>query len=81
MTVQLERRVRVVWAGERKAGTERGGECCQGNKRREPEACRKEEVDFSLKHVRRIAGKTLLRILKGENLPSPLTRGRFRGTE
>jgi len=43
---------------------------CQGNKRNEPEACRKEEVDFFLKHVRHIAGKTLLRILKGENLSS-----------
>lgn len=43
---------------------------CQGNKRNEPEACHKEEVAFFLKHIRHIAGKTLLRILKGENLSS-----------
>lgn len=39
---------------------------CQGNKRSEPEACHKEEVAFFLKRIRHIAGKTLLRILKGE---------------
>lgn len=43
---------------------------CQGNKRNEPEACHKEEVDCFLKYIRHIAGQTLVRILKGENLPS-----------
>ena len=60
----------VGWGKKGRRWERRGTWSCQGDKRTEPEVCHKEEVDFYLMHIRRIAEKPLLRILKGENLSS-----------
>lgn len=68
---QVFSRVRVTRVVGRKAGIERA-ECylVKVMNERNPRRAIKRKLTFFIKYIRHIAGKTLLRIVKGENLSS-----------